>query len=201
MDTQLWSLNRYREFLRARRELIAKSLNVFLEGLISEEADVGTRPLSDLIGMGEGPVLEFKSTLQWDVRQNQHNKGLREASLKTIAAFMNSEGGTLLIGVEDSGAVFGLESDLSLLGGSTDRFLQLINALVADRIGVEFAQNVTARLDSVDGKSICVVDVSKAPEAAYVSGSGGSEFYVRLGNTTRAFDPQQTHAYLEQRDL
>ena len=201
MDTQLWRLDRYRDFLRARRELVAGSLNSFLDSLISEEADVGTRPLSELIDMGEGLTLEFKSTLQWDVRNSEQNKRLREASLKTIAAFMNSEGGTLLVGVEDSGAVFGLDRDLNLLGGSSDRFLQLINTLVADRIGVEFTQNVAARLDSVDGKSVCVVDVSKAPEAAYVSGSGGSEFYVRVGNTTRPLDPQETHAYLEQRDL
>ena len=201
MDAQLWRLDQYRNFLRARRELIAESLNRFLETLISEEKHVGTRPLSELIRMGEGPSLEFKSTLQWDVVQDQQNKALREVSLKTVAAFMNSGGGTLLIGVEDSGAIFGLERDLSLLGGSTDKFLQLFNSLVADRIGVEFSQNVVARLDTVDGAEICVVDVSKSPGAAYVSGSRGSEFYVRVGNTTRSLDPEETHAYLEQRDL
>ena len=181
--------------------MIAKSLNCFLESLVSEEEHVGTRPLTELIGMGEGPSLEFKSTLQWDVVQNHQNKGLREASLKTVVAFMNSEGGTLLIGVEDSGAVFGLERDLSLLGGSADKFLQLTNSLVADRIGVEFSQYVAVRLDSVDGKPICVVDVSKSPGPAYVSGTRGSEFYVRLGNATRSLDPQETHDYLELRDL
>ena len=201
IDPQLWRLDRYRDFLRARRELIAKSLNSFLESLVSDEIHVGTRPLSDLIVMGEGPGLEFKSTLQWDVVQNQQNQGLREASLKTVAAFMNSEGGTLLIGVEDSGAIFGLERDLSLLGGSADKFLQLINSLVAGRIGVEYSQYVDVGLDSVEGKPICIVDISKSPVAAYVSGSRGSEFYVRVGNTTRSLDPQETHAYLEQRDL
>ena len=201
MDPQLWRLDRYRDFLRARRELISNSLNFFLEGLVSEEESEGTRPLSDLIEMGEGLGLEFKSSLQWDVVQGRQNKDLREASLKTIAAFMNSEGGTLLIGVEDSGAIFGLERDISLLEGSADRFLQLIGSLVAGRIGAEFSQNVDVRLDSVDGKPICVVDVSKSPVPAYVSGQRGSEFYVRLGNSTRSLDPQQTHAYLEQRDL
>ena len=200
-DTQLWRLGQYRDFLRARRELIAVNLNRFLEALISEKPPVGTRPLSDLIAMGEGPGLEFKSSLQWDVVQNQQNTGLREASLKTIAAFMNSEGGTLLIGVEDSGAIFGLERDLSLLGGSPDRFLQLVSSLVADRIGIEFSHHVATRLDSVDGRPICVVDVSKSPGAAYVTGSRGSEFYLRVGNTTRSLDPEETHAYLEQRDL
>jgi len=201
MDPQLWKLDRYRDFLRARRELIATSLNCFLESLVSDEVPVGARPLSELVAMGEGLGLEFKSTLQWDVVQGQQNKGLREASLKTIAAFMNSEGGTLLIGVEDSGEIFSLDRDLSLVGGSTDKFLQLINSLVAGRIGVEFSQYANARLDSIDGMPICVVGVSKSPAAAYVSGSRGSEFYVRVGNTTQSLDPQETHAYLEQRDL
>ena len=200
-DNHLWRLDRYRDFLRARRELIANSLNGFLDDLVGNEVNESTRPLSDLIAMGEGTGLEFKSTLQWDVVQRCQNKGLREPSLKTIAAFMNSEGGTLLIGVEDSGAIFGLERDLSLLGGSEDKFLQLIGSLVADRIGVEFSQNVGFRMDSIDGESICVVDVAKSPGAAYVSGPTGSEFYVRLGNSTRSLDPQETHVYLEQRDL
>ena len=61
------------------------------------------------------------------------------------------------------------------------------------RFQVEFSQNVAARLDSVDGKPICVVDVSKSSGAAYVSGSKGSEFYLRVGNTTRFLDPQETY--------
>ena len=194
-------LDRYRDFLRARRELIAANLNLFLEDLISEDEPAGTRPLSDLIGMGEGPNLEFKSTLQWDVVQDKQNKGLRDASLKTVAAFMNAGGGTLLIGIEDSGQIFGLERDLSLLGGSQDRFLQLINSLVADKIGVEYSPYVGSRLDSVDGKLICVIDVSTSPEPAFTSGPGGREFHVRIGNTTRSLDPEDTLSYLQNREV
>ena len=56
-------------------------------------------------------------------------------------------------------------------------------------------------MDAIDGKSICVIDVAKSPGAAYISGTTGSKFYVRLGNSTRSLDPQETHAYLEQRDI
>ncbi len=201
MDTQLWQLDQYRDFLRARRELIAKSINCFLDNLISEDEPPSVRPVSDLIGMGEGPTLEFKSTLQWDVVQDKQNKGLRDAVLKTLVAFMNSQGGTLLIGVEDSGQIFGLERDLSMLGRSKDRFLQLVNTLVADSIGPQYAPNVVATLDGVDENTICVVDVSKSSEPAFMAGPRGSEFYVRIGNTTRALDPEQTLAFLEQNSL
>ena len=197
MDVQLWRLDRYRDFLRARRELIADRLNRFLDNLISEGESPVIRPLRDLISMGEGTGLEFKSTLQWDVVRDTQNKGLRDAVLKTLVAFMNSEGGTLLIGVEDSGQIFGIERDLSMLGGSRDRFLQLVNTLVADRIGTQFSPYVTARLDAVHEKPICVVDASKASEPAFLSSAKGREFYVRVGNTTRSLDPEETLAYLQ----
>ena len=200
-DPQLWKLDRYRDFLSARRELIAAGLNSFLDDLISEDEPTAIRPLSDLIGMGEGTGLEFKSTLQWDVVEGRANKGLRDAVLKTLVAFMNSEGGTLLIGVEDSGQIFGLERDLNIMEGSQDRFLQLLNSLVADRIGTQYTPHVVARMDAVDGKAICIVDTSKSTEPAFMSGPRGSEFYVRVGNTTRALDPEQTLAYLEHNNL
>ena len=201
MDVQLWRLDRYRDFLRARRELIADRLNRFLDNLIREDEPAAKRPLRDLISMGEGIGLEFKSTLQWDVVRETQNKGLRDAVLKTLVAFMNSEGGTLLIGVEDSGQIFGIERDLSMLGGSRDRFLQLVNTLVADRIGTQFSPYVTVRLGAVNEKPICVVDTSKSSEPAFLSGPKGREFYVRVGNTTRSLDPEATLAYLQHNEF
>ena len=201
LDPQLWKLDRYRDFLSARRELMATGLNKFLDSLISEDEPATVRPLRDLISMGEGKGLEFKSTLQWDVVNGKQNKGLRDAVLKTLVAFMNSEGGTLLIGVEDSGQIFGLERDLDIMGGSQDKFLQLLNSLVADKIGPQYTPHVVAKIDGVGGKPICIVDTSKSTEPAFVSGSRGSEFYVRIGNTTRALDAEQTIAYLDHNDV
>ena len=141
--------------------------------------------------------MEFESTLQWDVRQGERNTGLRDAVLKTIVAFMNSEGGTLLIGVEDSGKVYGLEQDIKMTKGSQDQFLQLLSSLVADRIGVPYTPYVDINIDTAEGKRVCIVTVSKSTDPAFMSSSKGREFYVRIGNTTRALDSEQTIAYLE----
>lgn len=201
MDPQLWRLDRYRDFLRARRELLATRLNRFMDDLVIEDEPTGTRPLADLIGMGEGISLEFKSTLQWDVVQNKQNTELRDVVLKTLVAFMNTEGGTLLIGVEDSGQVYGLEKDLRILKGSKDRFLQLLNTLVADRIGAEYTPYVSIRLDEMDGRQVCVVDTSKASEPAFLSGANEREFYIRNGNTTIRLDAEKTLEYIHQHAL
>jgi DNA-binding NtrC family response regulator len=53
------------------------------------------RPIQDLIKSPEQENLEFKSSFQWDLRENRENKDLRFSVLKTIAAFLNTQGGTL----------------------------------------------------------------------------------------------------------
>ncbi len=197
MDPKLWKVERYSDFLEARRELIARKLNEFMAALIAEPQETQEQSISDLIALDESATLEFKSTLQWDVVHNQPNKHLRHSVIKTIAAFLNSEGGTLLIGVDDGKVISGLNQDLKLLGGSLDRFEQLLNSLIADYIGPEYARFVTLHTDGVDGKQVCVVDVDKAPGPAFVNGTRGREFYVRLGNTTRALDPEETVRYID----
>ena len=55
--------------------------------------------LEELIAEGESDELEFKSTLRWDIHEGVINKKLEEVAIKTVAAFANSQGGTLLIGI------------------------------------------------------------------------------------------------------
>ena len=197
MDPALWVPNKFEEFLSARREIIQRKLNEFMASLITEPEKMGERPIQDLIKLGESKTLEFKSTLQWDVVQNQQNTHLRLSVMKTVAAFMNSDGGTLIIGVDDTGAPYGLENDLKLVSGSLDRFGQLLNSLLADHIGPQYAHLVKSRFESLNGASACILDVENAPEPVFVKGAKGKEFFVRVGNTTRALDPQETMHYVE----
>jgi len=79
--------------------------------------------IEDLIEEGESDELEFKSSLRWDVCDGCVNKKLEEVIIKTVAAFTNSDGGTLLIGVDDDGNVLGLENDYAALGNADkDKF-------------------------------------------------------------------------------
>lgn len=91
-----------------------------------------------LIAQGEGEVLEFKETIRWDLRQEQVHKRIEDSSLKTIAAFANYKGGTLLIGVRDDGTVTGLGPDLNTLAGSRDRFDLHLTNLIKDRFSESF---------------------------------------------------------------
>jgi type I restriction enzyme R subunit len=70
------------------------------------------RNAEDLIKRGESKTLEFKSTLRWSLKEDrQDDEGVTHAVLKTIAAFLNTEGGDLLIGVADDGSIVRTEPD------------------------------------------------------------------------------------------
>ncbi len=98
------------------------------------------KPVSELVLMGESPTLEFKSSLRWDYRRQEVNKALQKAIAKTVAGLMNSEGGTLSIGVADGGAVLGIENDLkSLSRQDLDGFEQAFRQVLTENCGAEFS--------------------------------------------------------------
>jgi hypothetical protein len=122
-DEDLWSIDNYEMFLETRRKMLAKHLNTFLDKITATEETVAPVSLEEMIAEGESDELEFKSTLRWDLREALVNKKLEEVIMKTVAAFANSDGGTLLIGVGDNGDVLGLEPDYHSLGGADrDKF-------------------------------------------------------------------------------
>jgi DNA-binding NarL/FixJ family response regulator len=144
------------------------------------------RPITNLIALGESNQLEFKSTLQWDVREDKENKGLQKSCLKTIAAFLNSEGGVLLIGVRDDGSLFGLEPDLKCLSnGSLDKFERHIIQLIENIIGKRFLIYIRIQFANLEGKDVCGIYIRKAERKAFLKSEKNSEFYIRTGNSTK----------------
>ncbi|MCI0726507.1 MAG: BREX system Lon protease-like protein BrxL [Chloroflexi bacterium] len=162
-----------------------------LEAATTAETSVESS-LQRMIRAGENEMLEFKSTLQWDVHQNKQNTELRREVLKTIAAFLNSNGGTLLIGVDDNGVIFGLEKDLKLHKNSRDKFELTLRNLINDRIGVEFGGFVKVRFAEIEDKTVCQADVSPSPKPAYCD----NEFFIRNGNQTRNLSLPEAMEYI-----
>lgn len=196
MQPELWKIEHFPEFLEARRLLIATKYNEYLQSLVTKSVKVKGKSISEIIGLGESNNLEFKSTLQWDMVQNCKNKSLRKSVLKTIAAFLNSEGGTLLIGVEDNLHICGLEYDLMLCENSKDKFMILLATLISDTIGVEFADLVKIRIEPVQGKEVCRIDVDRSLLPAYLEFEGKKEFFIRMSNISRTLDLEETVKYI-----
>jgi DNA-binding NarL/FixJ family response regulator len=147
------------------------------------------RPIADLIALGESDRLEFKSTFQWCIRNNVEKKELQKSCLKTIAAFLNSDGGTLLIGVKDDGNIFGLALDLRCLkDASIDKFERHIIQLIENNIGTRFLPYITIRFARLKDEDVCGIYVRKADCKAFLKSDSISEFYIRTGNSSRALN-------------
>jgi len=154
------------------------------------------RPIVDLIS-AESDRLEFKSTLQWDIRQEKENQVLQFSVLKTIAAFLNTDGGTLLIGVEDDGKIFGLAKDLECLkNGSLDKFERHLIQLIESKIGKRFLPYIKIRFAQIENKDVCGVYVRKSDRRALLNSDKGLELYIRTGNSTRPLKVPEIYDYL-----
>lgn len=68
-----------------------------------------------LLAGGETESVEFKETARWNVREDKKDARMEAVVAKTVAAFCNSRGGTLVIGVDDQGHPVGLDRDLATL--------------------------------------------------------------------------------------
>ena len=197
LNPALWQLDHYEAFLQHRRELIARAYNAQMQYLLADLPATQKRSLSDLISYGESAVLEFKSTLRWDVRTQQVNKELQKVIAKTIAGFLNSEGGTLLIGVADDGSIFGIEQDIDALQRKDrDGFEQLLVQTLENFIGGEFSPYYRWSFEDSAGKTVCIVTVDPSPKPVFLTDRQGTEFYIRMGNTTRPLDTQESHEYI-----
>ena len=160
-----------------------------------------TTNILDLLNKNEHENLEFKSTFRWDIRQNTVNHILEKSVMKTIAAFLNSQGGRLIMGVDDNKAVVGLASDYgSLIRKDADGFENHFTQVFHNMIGAEFRQFVKLNWSQVDGKECCLVSVSPSHKPVYLkSDNSGEEFYIRTGNGTTALKLSETNAYIDSR--
>jgi hypothetical protein len=153
-----------------------------------------------LIARGESEHLEFKSTYRWDVRQQRTNRALESIVIKTIAGFLNREGGTLLIGVEDNGNIIGIDSDFQTLKHKNrDGFERALMDTVKTSLGGNACALLHCRFHDIENKTICRVIVESAVEPVYYHEDSVARLMVRTGNSTRELDAREAHAYLSSR--
>jgi type I restriction enzyme R subunit len=160
------------------------------------------RNAEELIKAGESKTLEFTSTLRWSLKEDrQDDKGVTHAVLKTIAAFLNTEGGDLLIGVADDGSIVGIEKDQL---ETHDRFMRHLTQVVRNGLGDRAGTCIDPKMQIVQGKSVCVVSCQRSPEPVFLKWEGTEvhpvgEFFVRSGAGTVQLSHDSTRTYTRTR--
>jgi hypothetical protein len=153
-----------------------------------------------LLSQGESSILEFKSSFRWDIKENKVNRNLENVIIKTLAGFLNSDGGTLLIGVDDNGNLIGLEKDYeNLKKQNRDGFEQAVMTLISTKLGTTTCGSILVMFHSAKGKDACRIIAMPSPRPIYVKDGNITKFYMRTGCSTRELNLQDAVDYISMR--
>jgi predicted HTH transcriptional regulator len=139
--------------------------------------------------------VEFKSTVRTNLKTGKPGKEIEFAWLKAVVAFLNSSGGTLLIGVDDSGRIVGIEPDGF---ENADKCQLHLKNLINQHIGAEYSSFIQITLVDVDGMTVVLVECSPAREPVFLKIGKNEEFYIRSGPSSIKLSPSQTVSYVLQ---
>ncbi len=149
-----------------------------------------------LIEEGESDFVEFKSTLRYNLFTKKFDKEIEHAALKTIAAFLNTSGGTLIIGVDDKKNILGLKDDNFK---DNDHMLLHLSNLVQERIGIQHSRFVLSSIEESNGNKILRIDIKPAESPTYVTHNNEECFYIRTGPATAQMKVSEIYAYIQTR--
>jgi hypothetical protein len=193
-----WETMEYGLFLKQRRELMAKVIADAYQ-LLAKDGPAQTASIvsiADLVAKGEGTSIEFKGTLRTNLHTGEKDPRMEMGILKTIAAFLNSHGGTLVVGVMDDGNPVGVEADKF---ENDDKMLLHLDNLIKDRIGPQHSLHIQPRFDDYQDKKVLVVECKPGKAPVFVKDGSIERFFVRGGASTTDLSGSQTQEFIQQR--
>ena len=197
---QNWEHMDYSEFLEKRRELIAQVIAdgyaTLVTGTVKSEIVENDFDLSRVMISGESEAIEFKSTLRTNLHTGLKDTRMELAVLKTLAGFLNTNGGMLIVGLADDGNPVGIQADD--FPNEDKMSLHLVN-IVKTRMGVQAMTNLHAHFDDHDDCRVMVIKCDKSPTPVFLKDGEVERFYVRTGPSTTELSLSQAQAYIKYR--
>lgn len=149
-----------------------------------------------MIGAGESSSLEFKSTMRHNLQAGKHAKEIELAWLKAVTAFLNSDGGVLLIGVSDAGEVIGIASDNF---ANEDKCRLHFKNLVNSHIGPNYSRYIHLQFCAFDDKTVLLIECERVRSPVFLKIGKSEEFLVRSGPSNMKLSMSQMITYLADR--
>lgn len=191
------------------------AFNMTDRNLIAARRDIRSR-INDLLGvkthdesereyMGEeGPTLEFKESIVFppdnNMKPDLERQGLKIMSV--ICGMMNTKGGRLLVGVNDSGLAMGCNADFCELSGTDnydeqkarDLMTNAFNNLMRQHMPSTASLYVDTFFEVHGGRKIFVIEVTQpSPTVMDVDG----KCYRRVGSSTHVMDENEIKSVKE----
>jgi predicted HTH transcriptional regulator len=153
--------------------------------------------VKDLVSRGEDNTMEFKSTLRVNLHTDVPDPRMEHAVVRTISAFLNShEGGTLIIGVDNTGMPLGLSKDKFVTEDKMN--LHLVN-LLTSRVGPSAMLHIKPHFENYEGARVFVIDCAPSQIPVFLKEGNTEEFCIRAGPSSVALSPSKTNEYIRQR--
>lgn len=150
--------------------------------------------IKKIIRKGENEKIEFKSTLRSNLYTNEFDKRMENSVLKTIAAFLNSEGGKLYIGVSDKGKIIGIEKDKFQ---NEDKFFLHLSNIIKQKIGKNSLRLIKTNLVVIENKKIAEIICEKSDKETFLKDDKKDEFYIRSGPASTPLSGKDLIDYIE----
>ena len=194
-----WEGMEYGAFLSLRREMMARIVREGYErlalGTVGEDVS-DDLALQELISGGESDLVELKSTLRVNLHTGERDSRMEHAVLRTLAGFLNKDGGTIIVGVADDGTSVGLDFDGF---ENEDRMgLHLVN-IVNRSMGAGVWAYMHLNFDDFQDGRVLTVRCDKAKSPVYVKDGNEERFYVRTGPSTTQLSTKMALEYIHQR--
>ena len=174
-------------------KLIGRNRKFFGSGDLLERS---SQEILLLIKKGESEKLEFKSSLRTNLYTGVVDRNIEHGVLKTIVAYLNSNGGTLLVGVSDSGEIIGLEKDKFK---DNDALKLHFTNLIRQHIGGEFMHIIDFELFPVEDKHVLKIDCTRSDKRVFLKVDKEEEFYIRNGPSSVRLNGNSLIEYIEHR--
>ena len=164
--------------------------------------------LAQIFKNTESDILEYKSTLRYDLELKQSNKELELEVLQTICAFLNTHGGILVVGYnDDENYVCGLEKDYQTMGKRKDwdGWQQKLENLIENSIGTTYSAFISMSkdifYDNDEQKDVAKIKVQKSSRSAYLKMNNSNVFFARRNGQSNKLDSKETQEWIKDHNL
>ncbi|MFN5396900.1 MAG: ATP-binding protein [Pseudanabaena sp.] len=148
-----------------------------------------------IVREGETKYVEFKETFSLDINKQTKETYIETSALKTVVAFLNTDGGKLLIGISATGEILGLDAEINKLRQKNlDRFLLHWKNCLKERIGEEYYPFIETRVIKIDTKYVLVVECKSSKSPCFLD---KKDFYVRTNPASDKLDGAKLVEYVK----
>jgi len=203
-EVETWYARRYPKMAKyADMVSLADEVEKIEEEITAE--GIYAQRVRELIALGENKRTEYKSTLRFCLKQRSQQLYIEHSVLKTIAAFLNTDGGTILVGVDDNANILGLDDDFSTFGkekNHKDEWVKHFDNITSHAFGDAFIGNIDLNFAEIENKAVAIIDVKASTSFVYMKNKADNnrkQFYIRRNGSTVEIRDEEILIYVKQR--